>query len=117
MKSAAMIDPVPPLFEDLKVAAYLGISAMLGLFSALAALMGNEEKKLTWRIVVAYLGAGALVAGGVTLLLIERYGFSYPLLGVSIFAGYKAFDILAAAGIALAGVVKKIIGLFASTKP
>lgn len=102
----------PTLFEDIKVLGYLIVSSMLGLLSAFTSLLGASETPITWRTVGAYLMAGALVSAGVTFMVIEIYGFSYFLLGVSVFAGYKAFDTLTLVAVAVGGLVKKILDLF-----
>jgi hypothetical protein len=94
---------------DFDVILYLASSSTLGLISAFAALLGNEEKALSWRPVAAYLIAGALVSLGLTFFLAVEYGFSYFLLGVSIFAGYKAFDTLAIIGMAVSTLIQKLI--------
>lgn len=99
---------LPPVLSDLRELAYLSVSAILGLLSAFASLIGSD-KQLNARIVTAYLIAGALVSLGITMFLVSKYGFSYFLLGVSIFAGYKAFDILTLAGMAIAKLAQKII--------
>jgi hypothetical protein len=107
---------VPPALFDLKIIGYLVVASMLGLLSAFAALVGTESKEITWRTMVAYTLAGALVSAGVTFLLVEAYGFSYFLLGVSIFAGYKAFDTLAIVGMATANIAKKVMELVSTKK-
>ena len=104
--------PVSPMIADIREIAYLSASAGLGLLSALASLMGGD-KPLTARIVIAYLIAGALVSVGITMFLVAEYGFSYFLLGVSIFAGYKAFDTLAMIGLAVSNLVTR----FTDKKP
>lgn len=103
------MEPPSPLAADLKTFAYVAVSSMLGILSALASLLGNEEKVLGLRVIMAYLVAGGLVAAGLTFLLVHYYGFSYFLLGVSIFAGYKAFDLMSFAGIAVTGLVKRFL--------
>lgn len=103
------MEPPSPLTADLKTFAYVAVSSMLGILSALAALLGNEEKALSLRTITAYLVAGGLVAAGLTFLLVHHYGFSYFLLGVSIFAGYKAFDLMSFAGIVITGLVKRFL--------
>jgi hypothetical protein len=99
--------PMSPIMADIREIAYLSTSAGLGLLSAFASLMGGD-KALTPRIVVAYLIAGALVSVAVTMFLIVEYGFSYFLLGVSIFAGYKAFDTLAMIGLAISKLITRL---------
>lgn len=104
------LDVIPTVISvDMSVLLYLASSSTLGLISALAAVLGNEEKELTWRAVAAYLIAGALVSLGLTFFLAAQYGFSYFLLGVSVFAGYKAFDTLAVIGVAISSLVKRFI--------
>lgn len=105
-----MIDPQhSPLTADMKTVAYIAVSSTLGVLSALAALLGNEEKALSFRTITAYLVAGGLVSCGVVFLLVQYYGFSYFLLGVSIFAGYKAFDSLSLIGLAVSNLVKRFL--------
>jgi len=105
--------PIPPdapalISVDWGIVLYLASSSTLGLMSALASLLGNDSQNLTWRAVAAYLIAGALVSLGLTFFLVAEYGFSYFLLGVSIFAGYKAFDTLAVIGMAVSEIIKKL---------
>ncbi len=109
-----MDSPTPVAHFDIPILMYLASASTLGLISALASILGNEERPLTWRAVSAYLIAGAVVSLGLTLFLAAKYGFSYFLLGVSIFAGYKAFDVLAVAGIAASVMIKK---LFSRNEP
>jgi hypothetical protein len=117
MEAPPPLDSVSPIISvDVSAVLYLASSSTLGLISAFAALMGDERKKLTWRAVTAYLTAGALVSLGITLFLVEEYGFSYPLLGVSIFAGYKAFDTLAVLGMAVGTAVSSLVKKFFSNK-
>ena len=106
----------PNLFSDLRTIGYIVLSALLGLISAFAALLGAEGKIVTWRIVGAYILSGAVVSAGLTFVHVETYGFSYFLLGISTFAGYKAFDILAIAGVAVGALAKKLVGQSNSDK-
>lgn len=89
--------PAGPEFPptDVKVLGYMFAALTLGALSALAALLGSD-RVLTWRVAFAYVISGALASLGVVLLAVERLGFSYFLVGLSIFAGYKAVDVLAA---------------------
>jgi hypothetical protein len=103
------IGPLTPLAADLKVMLYLAASSALGMMSALASVLGNEGQVLSCRVVCAYLIAGGLVAAGITFMLIQYYGFSYFLLGVSIFAGYKAFDTMAFISLSITGLVKRFL--------
>lgn len=89
---------------------YLSTALGLGAMSAIASLLGDNERKLTWRIVLAYIMSGGLASMGLVLVLVEWYGFSYFLVGVAIFAGYKAFDVLAIASWSLTKLVKRVIG-------
>jgi len=84
----------------------LGIIAFGGV-SALAALFSSEAS-LTPRVVVAYMLSGLISSGVVVLLLVERYGLSWFLVGIAILAGYKAVDFLAAGSL----YVRKLIGKF-----
>lgn len=105
------MEPIPSITSsiDIGVILYLASSSSLGLISALASVLGNEEKELTLRAVAAYLIAGAAVSLGLTLFLVAQYGFSYFLLGVSVFAGYKAFDTLAIISMALSSLYQKFV--------
>lgn len=89
---------------------YLTTALGLGAISAMASLLGDDERKLTWRIVMAYLLSGGLASMGLVLVLVEWYGFSYFLVGVAIFAGYKAFDVLAITSWTITKMVRKVIG-------
>jgi hypothetical protein len=104
-----MEGPEPPILSDIRELAYLSASSALGLLSAFSALLGNIEKPLSPRVIAAYLIAGALVSLGITMFLVAQYGFSYFLLGVSIFAGYKAFDTLSMIGVAISTLVQRFI--------
>ena len=89
---------------------YLGAVVAFGSLAALAALLGDESRKITSRVVFAYLVAGGLASAGVVLLLVESYGFSWFLLGVSVFSGYKAVDVLALCSHAIGLLLKKFLG-------
>jgi hypothetical protein len=104
-----MIEPQSPLAADIQAVLYLAASATFGMLSALASILGNEGHPLTCRIMCAYLIAGGLVSAGLTMILVQHYGFSYFLLGVSIFAGYKAFDTLAFMSLALKGLISRFL--------
>ena len=101
--------PLTPLAADLRVMLYLAASSTLGLMSALASVLGNDGQELTCRVIAAYLIAGALVSTGLTFILVQYYGFSYFLLGVSIFAGYKAFDTMAFVSLGINNLVKRFL--------
>jgi drug/metabolite transporter (DMT)-like permease len=87
---------------------YLVVAMTFGAMSAMAALLGSENP-LSARVVAAYILAGGLASVGVVLVLVESYGFNYFLCGAGIFAGYKAFDLLAAISIGVSNVVSKFI--------
>jgi hypothetical protein len=87
---------------------YLAVAMTFGALSAMAALLGSESP-LTPRVVMAYLLSGGLAAGGVVLVLVEQYGFNYFLCGIGIFAGYKAFDLLAMISMAVSSFVNKFL--------
>lgn len=91
---------------DQAKALYLVASLVLGGLGAMASLLGSE-KPMEKRVIGYYILSGSLVSLGVVLLLIDQYGFSYFLVGVSIFAGYKAFDVLAIVGVALTQLLRK----------
>ena len=116
MSLSDLIAAVSPskLAEDLSPESrhiwYLTTALGLGAISAMASLLGDDERQLTWRIVTAYLLSGGLASMGLVLVLVEWYGFSYFLVGVAIFAGYKAFDVLAIASWSVTKVVRKVIG-------
>lgn len=102
--------PPEPLFPgtDTRVLVYLATSAMLGALSALASLLGSQ-RILSWRVVGAYTVVGGLVALGVTLVAVDKIGFSYFLVGISIFAGYKAFDLMAAISLRLSQIIPRLL--------
>jgi hypothetical protein len=95
--------------SEMRMLLYLGAATTLGAVSGLAAVLGSSNA-LSVRAVLAYLTAGGLVALGVVLVLGERYGFSYFLCGVAIFAGYKAFDVLAGISLGVVLLVRKVLG-------
>lgn len=89
---------------------YLLSAFTFGSLSALAALLGDASRILTGRVIFAYIISGGLASMGLILLLIEKYGFSYFLVGVAVFAGYKAFDILAVISLTITKIAKKLYG-------
>lgn len=93
---------------------YLATVVMFGALSAFAALLGDSTKQLSARAVAAYILAGAAAAWGVVTLLVDYYGFSWFLLGVSVFAGYKAVDFLTVIGAAISGAINYGINKFKS---
>ena len=100
---------VPTATEiDAQHLGYLAVAMTFGALAAIAALLGSESP-LTTRVVLAYVLSGGLAAGGVVLVLVEQYGFNYFLCGIGIFAGYKAFDILAMISMSVSNLVNKFI--------
>ena len=93
---------------DMAKAWYLISALTLGALAALASLLGSD-RVLEFRVVATYLLAGSIVSLGVILLLVEQYGFSYFLVGISIFAGYKAFDVLALISVGVTSLVKRFL--------
>lgn len=106
MKGKAVVED--PTHADMRIFAYLLSALTLGALSAIANLLGDGNRILTPRVIAAYLLAGGLSSMGLVLLLIENYGFSYFLVGVAIFAGYKAFDVLTAVSVLVTKLVRKI---------
>lgn len=103
--------PIPniPLTNiDLTQVWYFVISLFLGSLSAMASLLGSTAP-LSKRVIGAYILSGGIVSLGIVLLLVERYGFSYFLFGTSIFAGYKAFDVLSLISVGVTSLVKRFI--------
>jgi hypothetical protein len=100
----------PPAATDIDARhlSYLVVAMTFGALSALASLLGTSNP-LSFRVVFGYLLSGGLAAGGVVLILVEQYGFNYFLCGAGIFAGYKAFDLLAMISIALSNLVQKFL--------
>lgn len=111
MQTPPEMEPIPTITThiDWGIVMYLATSSTLGLISSLTALLGEDKRELNLRSVMAYLIAGAITSLGLTFFLVTQYGFSYFLLGVSIFAGYKAFDTLAMIGMALSNLYNKFI--------
>lgn len=95
---------------SLSTLVYLLSAFTFGALSALAALLGDASRVLTGRVIFAYIISGGLASVGLILLLIEKYGFSYFLVGVAVFAGYKAFDILAVISLTITKIAKKLYG-------
>ena len=104
-----ILSAIDPLLLDIKAIGYITLCSTLGAISALASLLGMPSKALNIRVVSAYVLAGGLVSAGITFFLVDNYGFSYPILGISIFAGYKAFDTLSVVGVAVSKLAKVIM--------
>lgn len=102
------LPPPPPTNIDVRHIGYIATAMTLGALAAIAALLGSNNP-LNLRGVIAYILSGGLAAGGVVLVLVEHYGFNYFLCGAGIFAGYKAFDILAMVSMGVSGLVQKFI--------
>ena len=102
------MDKPDPLLVDLKTLIYFLVVIALGGLSAFASLLGSN-RMLSWRTVLSYLIAGGVCSLGVVLLVVEWYGFSYSLTGLSIFAGYKAFDVLALVSAKVSGLTAKTL--------
>lgn len=83
-----------PLSPKLQEWIYFTGAFLFGGLSALASLLGSSQP-LSHRVLVAYILSGGLVSLGIVTIAIVRYGPSSFLIGISIFAGYKAFDLLA----------------------
>jgi len=94
---------------------YIVATICFGALSGLASFLGSD-KILSFRVLGAYVVSGSICSLGVVLLLGERYGFSYFLVGVSIFAGYKAFDVLAALSMAVSGLVSGLMKITSGRK-
>jgi uncharacterized membrane protein len=95
---------------------YLAVTVTLGALSALAALLGDPDRVITRRILFSYILSGGLASLGLALLLIEKYGFSYFLIGISTFAGYKAFDVLTLLSLGVTTMVRRIAGTSSTKK-
>lgn len=93
---------------DLAKVWYLLTALTLGALASIASLLGSD-KPLDIRVIVAYIIAGSIVSLGIVLLLVEQYGFSYFLVGTSIFAGYKAFDVLTLVSVGVSTLAKKYV--------
>ncbi len=93
---------------DWSLAGYILTALSLGSLSSLANLMGSE-RVLSCRVVVAYILVGGLCSAGLVLIAVERLGASYFVIGLSVFAGYKAFDLMAGISSALTLVAKKFL--------
>lgn len=112
---AQLADDVKPhvrsaLDFDAKTLLYLSGAMLVGSLSSVAALLADETRAVTRRLLFAYFALGAVASLGVVALLMEKYGSSYFLIGVAVFASYKAVDILASISLAITALVKKFIG-------
>lgn len=106
---------VVSVFPDRVLLCYLVATICFGALSGLASLLGSD-KVINPRVIAAYVVSGAICSFGVVLLLGERYGFSYFLVGISIFTGYKAFDVLAMVSMAVSSLVCKLIEITGGKK-
>jgi hypothetical protein len=100
---------VPPT-ADSNTLWYLGVVAAFGGLAALAALLGDADKKITSRVLFAYIISGAVAGGATVFLLYSTLGFSYTSIGVSILAGFKAVDVLSVGGNMVSIMVRKFFG-------
>jgi hypothetical protein len=97
-----------PQAVDWSLAGYILTALSLGSLSSLANLMGSD-RQITFRVVLAYVLVGGLCSAGLVMLAVERLGASYFVIGLSVFAGYKAFDLMAGISSALTIVAKKFL--------
>lgn len=102
-----------PMFVNL---VYVGTAAIMGSLSCLASLLGNDQP-LSIRNVLSYVLAGGIVSAAVVLVTIDKFGASYFTVGLSIFAGYKAFDVLALGGNLGKAVIEVILKASSDKKP
>lgn len=85
---------------------YFASVLLLGSIAAISSLLGSRDN-ISIRAIWTYALSGGLVALGLTLLLAESYGFSFFLMGVAIFAGYKAVDVLTGVSALITDFVRK----------
>ena len=89
------MDDLRPPNTDANTLWYLSAVFVLGSLSSIAALLGDKAAVIEPRTICAYVIAGAMAALGIVLVLSYWYGFNYFLLGVSVFAGHTAVQVLA----------------------
>lgn len=100
--------PLPsPLEWDRKVVLYVALAAGFGGFAAFVSLLQKENVPLRLRTVLCYILGGVVASSVIVMLLIEKYGASYLLAGVSTLAGYKALDILSNLGVGLIALIRR----------
>ena len=87
----------PPLEADNRLIAYILLIIAMGGIASIASLLSSEAV-ISTRAIVAYLMSGLVASGVIVTLLVDQYGVSWFMVGVSILAGYKAIDFLAIAG-------------------
>jgi hypothetical protein len=85
---------------------YFASVLLLGSIAAISSLLGSRDN-ISVRAVWTYALSGGLVSLGLTLLLAESYGFSFFLMGVAIFAGYKAVDVLTGVSALITDFIRK----------
>lgn len=90
--------------------AYYATALTLGALASFSALLGSPDKQITIRGAFAYVLTGGLCSLMIVLLLVEKYGPSELLIGVSILAGYQAFNMFFVLGVAMSGMAKRILG-------
>lgn len=93
--------PPPDQFSGfwIRVIYYAAAVALSGL-SSFTKLLGSKAK-LSARVVTTYLLCGALVGGGIVLLFEAKFGRNAYLMGMALFAGYTALDIIAIVSVAI----------------
>ena len=104
------MDDFKPPTADANTLWYLSSVFILGSLSSIAALLGDKAAIVDSRAIAAYVIAGAMAALGIVLVLSNWYGFNYFLLGVSIFAGHTAVQVLALGSRLVSNLLKTRVG-------
>jgi hypothetical protein len=98
----------PPLEADNQLITYILLIIAMGGIASIASLLSSEAA-ISMRAIIAYLMSGLVASGVIVTLLVEQYGVSWFMVGVSILAGYKAIDFLAIAGVWLKNLTGKYV--------
>jgi len=101
-----MFDSDPTFLNKLY---YYATALTLGAIASFSALLGAPDKQVTIRGAFSYILTGGLASLMLVLLLVQKYGASELLIGVSILGGYQAFNIFFVLGTTLISKAKDIL--------
>ena len=119
MSRTTMLEPLnnlrPPSVES-GTLWYLGSLASLGALGAFVRLLGDEDKAVTVRALLAYFFSGIVAGLCVVFLFSSQLGFSWTSLGVSGLAGFGAMDLLALGARLVGGMMRRLMGTTTTDK-
>lgn len=73
-------------------------------------IIDSEDKELTKRRVMRYLVCGAAASIALASIMHYTYGFNFLLIAMSVFAGFKAVDVLTVGGALVTNFVRRLGG-------